>query len=207
MLSLVRGAPAALLPCCVTAVDHNAPMQLKPFSRRMALVRQNRSPLASGAVGGAAGRAGAIWMSGLFWLVAGLSAGYWALQVGGQGHWTSLEGLAPSAPQSDVASVGRALGAASDQPSNAAQASAPPPARLRLLGVVVKGGTVGAALIAVDDQPPRPWRVGSEVLEGLVLQSVDRQGARLGASRSGPSTMVLEMPKSQPDVVQQPLPG
>ncbi|MEZ5701645.1 MAG: type II secretion system protein N [Burkholderiaceae bacterium] len=178
-------------------------MQFKPFSRRVALVRQNRSPLGAGLVAGAAGRSGAIWAGGLLWLVAGLSAGYWALQVGGQGSWTNLEGLAPSAPQGDVASVGRALGAASGEPANADQTTKPPPARLRLLGVVVKGDSVGAALIAVDDQPPRPWRVGSEVLEGLVLQSVDRYGARLGASSSGPSTMELEMPESQPDAAQQ----
>jgi general secretion pathway protein C len=200
------GAPAVMLPSCVTVVDHNAPMQLKPFSRRMALVRQNRSPLGSGVAAGAAGRSGAIWASGLLWLMAGLSAGYWARQAGGQSDWTNLAGLAPSAPQGDVASVARALGASVAEPAGA-QATTPPPARMRLLGVVVKGSAVGAALIAVGDQPPRPWRVGAEVADGLVLQSVDRYGARLGESQSGPATVELEMPKPPADAAQQPAPG
>jgi general secretion pathway protein C len=183
----------ASLPSGVTAVDHNAPMLKRPFSQRMAL-RQNLS--SPGPTGGsrATGRTGAAWAGGLIWLAAGLCAGYWVLQASGQGPWVSLQGLAPSAPQADVATVGRALGSAPDAaaPTEAAPVSA---ARFRLLGVVAQGPVIGAALLAVGDQPPRPWPVGAEVADGLVLQSVDRNGAKLGESRWGETTLELVMPE------------
>lgn len=132
----------------------------------------------------------------MLWLAAGLSAGYWFLQAKGQGDWTPVQGLAPSAPQADPDTVARALGAltVAEQP----MAEPAQLARLQLVGVVAQGRGQGAALIAIDGQPPRPWRVGDVVTEGLVLQSLDRRSARLGESRSGPSNLTLEVP-SQPD--------
>ena len=53
----------------------------------------------------------------------------------------------------------------------------------------------GAALIAVDGQPAKPFRVGAVVVDGeLVLQSLGRREARLGASRGAPTTLTLELP-------------
>ncbi len=56
----------------------------------------------------------------------------------------------------------------------------------------------GAALIAVDGKPARPFRVGTLVEEGLVLQSLEGRRALLGAERGGPSTLTLELPARQP---------
>ena len=173
-------------------VDHNAPMHQRPFSQRLAQ-RVNLSGSAQSMASASAGlRSGATWAAGLLWLAAGLSVGYWFLQVRGQGAWTPVQGLAPSAPQADLESVARALGAVSvaEQPA-AGPASV---ARLQLVGVVAQGRGQGAALIAIDGQPPRPWRVGAEVTDGLVLQSLDGRSARLGETRLGPTTMALEVP-------------
>ncbi len=63
-----------------------------------------------------------------------------------------------------------------------------------LSGVVAANAPDGAALIAVNGQPPRPYRVGASVEGGLVLQSVTRRGARLGASVDGPVTVELSLP-------------
>ena len=63
-----------------------------------------------------------------------------------------------------------------------------------LLGVLAgtaSGG--GAALIAVDGKPARPYRVGAAVEPGMVVQSLSRREARLGASQDGASTMTLEV--------------
>jgi general secretion pathway protein C len=136
--------------------------------------------------------------AGLLWLAAGLSAGYWFLQVKGQGAWTPVQGLAPSAPQADTATVARALGATLSLAPAAAAPSAPV-ARLQLLGVVVQGRQQGAALIAVDGLAARPWRVGAEVADGLVLQSVGRRSIQLGETRSGPTTLELAMPPQPAD--------
>ena len=52
----------------------------------------------------------------------------------------------------------------------------------------------GAALIAVDGQAARPFRLGAEVAAGLVLQVVTAQQVRLGADINGPVSVTLEMP-------------
>lgn len=192
----LRGQTELAVHFGVTAVDHNARMRQKPFSQR--LVQGSRSVGAGQPPAGTVGlRSGPALAAGLLWLAAGLSAGYWFLQARGHGPWMPVQGLAPSAPQADVDSVAEALGAmtVAEQPD-----AAPAPAsRLQLLGVVTQGRQQGAALIAVDGQPPRPWRVGAVVEEGLVLQSVGRRTVQLGETRSGPTTMTLEMPPQPAD--------
>lgn len=132
--------------------------------------------------------------AGVLWLAAGLSAGYWALLAWGRSPVTPVAAVAMAPVGSDAAAVARALGAAA--PVAAAEAPAPvaAAARYRLLGVVDQAGRSGAALIAIDGQPPRPYTVGAALEGGLVLQSVDRLGAKLGASSAGPATVELSLP-------------
>ena len=52
----------------------------------------------------------------------------------------------------------------------------------------------GAALIAVDGRPPKPFAVGSAVEAGLVLQSVEGRRARLGPAPGAPAALTLELP-------------
>ena len=133
--------------------------------------------------------------AGLLWLAAGLSAGYWALLAWGRSPVTPVAAVAMAPVVSDAAAVSRALGAAA--PVAAAEALAPvaAAARYRLLGVVDQAGRNGAALIAIDGQPPRPYTVDAVLEGGLVLQSVGRLGAQLGASSSGPTTLELNLPQ------------
>lgn len=132
--------------------------------------------------------------AGLLWLAAGLSAGYWALLAWGRGPVTPVAAVAMAPAGSDAAAVARALGATA--PAVAADTPAPVAAssRYRLLGVVDQAGRNGAALIAIDSQPPRPYAVGAVLEGGLVLQSVSRLGAQLGASSAGPATVELSLP-------------
>ena len=131
-------------------------------------------------------------MAGLLWLLAGLSGGYWLLHIWGSTAWVSVPAVAPSVPQADVATVARALGASAASLNT--QVVPSPQTRYRLWGMVEQAGQQGAALIAVDDQPPRPVRVGDTVSEDLILQSVDRRVARLGSTRRGPTTLELSLP-------------
>lgn len=134
--------------------------------------------------------------AGLLWSLAGLSAGYWILLAWGRSPVTAVAGALPLGVMSDVSNVARALGAAA--PAAAAPAtSAPAVARYTLLGVVDQPGPPGAALIAIDGQPARPYRVGAALEGGLVLQSVDRRSARLGPAPDGPSTVELSLPAVQ----------
>lgn len=106
---------------------------------------------------------------------------------------------APNAPApSPVAtqSIARLLGA---QPANSTAALAPAPeangGRLKLLGVVAGRTHRGYALISVDGKPARPFGVGSQVTDNLVLKSVAARSAALGLDAKAPASLTLELPK------------
>ena len=50
-------------------------------------------------------------------------------------------------------------------------------------------------MIAIDGKPARPIKVGGEVGEALLLQTVSRSGATLAPRLDGPATVTLELPK------------
>jgi general secretion pathway protein C len=131
--------------------------------------------------------------AGLLWLAAALSAGYWVLQAWGRTPVVPVAAAPLDTGALDTAQVARALGAASAAPSEGLVESAAN-SRYTLLGVIAGSARHGAALIAVDDQPPRPYRVGATVEGGLVLQSVGKNTVRLGPSSSGPATVELAVP-------------
>jgi general secretion pathway protein C len=140
-------------------------------------------------------RRGPALVAGVLWLAAGLSAGYWVLQAMGRSPVTPLAVAAPSSIQVDSLAVARVLGA---QPVSAAAPNAPVATgtQYQLQGVVAANAASGAALIAINGQPPRPYRVGASLEGGLVLQAVSRRSARLGASMNGPATVELTLPES-----------
>jgi general secretion pathway protein C len=99
---------------------------------------------------------------------------------------------AQALPEVDVSAAARTLGAA---PVQAAATSAPTQAsRFQLLGVLTGGPHAGAALMSVDGQTAKPFRVGAVVAEGWVLQSVDGRRVSLGATLNGPASLALELP-------------
>jgi general secretion pathway protein C len=143
-----------------------------------------------------AGRRGPTIAAGLLWLAAGLSAGYWVLLAWGRSPVTPVSAVAPAQVAADSAAVARTLGAVPGAAPTGAVASAAPP-RYNLLGVVAVGNRDGAALIAVDGQPPRPYRVGAQLEGGgLVLQAVTRRVVRLGPSLEAPATIELTLPET-----------
>ncbi len=133
-------------------------------------------------------------LAGLLWLAAGLSAGYWGLQAWGRAPVTPVPASVIAPPVVDAVLLARALGALSTVAPRVEAAPAVV-SRYALQGVVSVGTARGAALIAVDGQPARPFRLGATVTEGLVLQAVTAQQVRLGAAIGGPTAMTLEMPK------------
>jgi general secretion pathway protein C len=94
-------------------------------------------------------------------------------------------------PAADPVAVARLLGAA---PAVASAAPSPTLAsRFTLVGVVASRSHKGAALIAVDGKPAKPFRVGAAVDEGIVLQSVEPRRAVLASSDGSPA-LTLELP-------------
>lgn len=135
------------------------------------------------------------------WTVAGATFVLWALVAASAVYWglklTSRAGSAAAAPialrtpaPADPVAVARLLGASPAAAAPVASLSS----RFALVGVVASKSHKGAALIAVDGRPAKPFRVGAAVDQALVLQSVESRRAILAASADGPPVLTLELP-------------
>jgi len=129
----------------------------------------------------------------LVWGVVAFSAVTWGLRWSATGTSPSNATAAAAAqalPEVDVSAAARSLGAAP------VQAAAGPTlaSRFQLQGVMAGGPDAGAALIAVDGKPAKPYRLGAVVADGLVLQSAQGRRVTLGAAMDGPQTLMLELP-------------
>ena len=127
------------------------------------------------------------------WALAAASAAYWGLRLTARPPGMPAPTAAPAPVAADMQAMARLLGAVTAQMPQAA--AAPVSSRFALVGVLAgqQGGS-GAALIAVDGKPAKPYRVGATVDAGLVLQSLGPRQARLGAGQEGVTTVTLEMP-------------
>lgn len=128
------------------------------------------------------------------WTLAAASLAYWGLRLSAHAPALAVPVASQSVPAPDAQAMARLLGALPVQAQ--AAVAAPVSSRFALIGVLAgreSGG--GAALIAVDGKPARPFRVGAAVDAGLVLQSLGQRRAHLGAAVDGPATVTLEMPQ------------
>ena len=128
------------------------------------------------------------------------SAAYWVLK------WNATAPEAPppetaltSAPQADTRVVARLLGGGQIA-IGAGQAAVPVASatQFKLVGVVDEGRRGGYALIAINDQPAKPYRVGAPVGDQLVLQSVAARSAALAADVQAPASVQLVLPALAP---------
>ena len=130
----------------------------------------------------------------VLWALAGASVVYWGLRLSAPAIGPAPVASAPEQVTADPQALARLLGA------QAVGAAAEPAAASRFVLLGVLAGTQsgdGAALIAVDGKPPKHYRVGAAIEPGLVLQSLGRREARLGASVDGATTLALELPRQK----------
>lgn len=66
--------------------------------------------------------------------------------------------------------------------------------RFSLIGVVARSSGQGSAVISVDGLPPKSYRVGGMVADGVVLHSVGPRKAMLANRVDGAVAQTLEMP-------------
>jgi general secretion pathway protein C len=146
----------------------------------------------------------------LVWLLLAGSVAFWGLRfVKGPSApaSTSVATASPAPvldPQALALGLGAGLARAGSTPLAAsADAGNLQASRFVLSGVVVNqtGPGSGIALIATDGKPPRPYRVGTAVAEGVVLHSVEPGKAMLGASTSEKPQLTLDLPQSRSAVV------
>ncbi len=127
----------------------------------------------------------------LVWGAVAFSAVTWGLRWSATGAAPSnATAAAQTLPEVDATAAARSLGAAPVQAAAAPTLAS----RFQLQGVMAGGPNAGAALIAVDGKPAKPYRVGAVVADGMVLQSVEGRRISVGASMDGPQTLVLELP-------------
>jgi general secretion pathway protein C len=113
------------------------------------------------------------------WALALGSAAFWGLRLSAPSVGAPYPPAAASSTGApDALALGRVLGV---QPDAGAPSAPPAAGRFALVGVLAGSSHAGAALIAVDGQPAKPYRVGSTVVSGYVLQSVAPRRAVLGA--------------------------
>ena len=126
----------------------------------------------------------------LVWGLAAGSAVYWGMKLSSGGRSVPVAPPARSAPPADPAAVARLLGST----PVAAAPVVSPSSRFQLLGVVAEPDGGGAALLAVDGKPPKPYRAGAQVDESLVLRSIEPRRVTLAASMQAPASVTLELP-------------
>jgi general secretion pathway protein C len=127
----------------------------------------------------------------LVWGAVAFSAVTWGLRWSAIGQSPNGQSMAAQTlPELDASASARSLGAAPAQPVAAPTLAS----RFQLLGVLAGDASQGAALIAVDGKPAKPFRVGAVVADGLVLQSAQGRRISLGAAVDAPQTLVLELP-------------
>lgn len=126
------------------------------------------------------------------WAAAGASVVFWGLRLSAPAAGPAVPVAPVTAIVPDAQALARVLGA---QPLAPAAPAVQLSSRFALIGVLsgrASGG--GAALIAVDGKPAKPFRVGATVDEGLVLQTLGPRQAQLGPAVGEPATLTLDMP-------------
>lgn len=138
------------------------------------------------------------WATLLVWALAAAGAVAWALPLVVSPVPVPAGTQVADASAPVQAELSRVLGvdpppSAADLPEEAAPVAES--SRFALVGVVAPrppGARGGVALIAVDGQPPKAFRVGTVVDGDTVLQSVHARGAALGL-RGGPARVSLDL--------------
>lgn len=128
--------------------------------------------------------------------LAALSASFWVLKImqgiSVDSVTTSSPPLPPALP-SDPKALARVLGGGISAATQAA--STPAAINLILQGVIAHGTQRGAALIAVNGKPAKPFSVGAAVDGDWVLQSLSTRSATL---KNTTGERVLELPPLKP---------
>lgn len=128
----------------------------------------------------------------ILWAAAGACVVFWALRLATPAGASMVAVAAPAPVSVDLQALAQVLGAGPALPVAQAPAA---PSRYTLHGLLAgRDSGRGGAVIGVNGQPAKAFAVGAQVDEGLVLQSVGVQEARLGPSRQGEATVTLELP-------------
>jgi general secretion pathway protein C len=154
------------------------------------------------------------WTGFFVWALVAASTAFWGIKI-----FAATRPVPPGAQAPQVVAANgpmeRLFGAVV-VPTIAPPPQHPESERFQLVGVIAPPGATqgGFAVIALDGQPARTWRVGSVVDGNTALLSVSKRGAEFGPP-GGPTAFTLQLPEpaaaetgtlppatSQPDAAQ-----
>jgi len=135
------------------------------------------------------------WTGFFVWALATACAALWGFKI-----FAATRPVPPTAttPAATVVAEGpmvRLFGAPPEAPDDSPPPPPPESDRFQLVGVIApRGGGDGFALVSVDNQPARAWKVGAMVEGSTSLVSVAKRSAGFGPS-GGPASFTLELPE------------
>ncbi len=137
-------------------------------------------------------------MAFILWALTAVSASFWFAKVSGTSRDpVTARTIASDTPAPQTADLARVFGPSGTSSAGATISpglpAADPAARLRLFGVVANRAQSGVALISIDGQPPRPYRVGSALEGGWTLQKVGSRSATLASGDSAAAPVTIEL--------------
>lgn len=140
-------------------------------------------------------------MSWLIWALVGASVVTWGLRFAVRPLPVPAQAAPVDLQRAAQGDVARLLGAGAAAPAPVPAvvvAPAPGSDRIKLIGLMAPAhegarAAQGLALLALDGQPPRTYRVGASIDGAWVLQAVDRRSVSIGPP-GAPAAVVLEMP-------------
>ena len=135
------------------------------------------------------------WTGFFIWALVAASTAFWGIKI-----FAATRPVPPGAqaPQAVAANgpMERLFGAVI-VPTAAAAPSHPESERFQLVGVIAPPNGVaqgGFAIVALDGQPARSWRVGATLDGNTSLLAVSKRGAEFGPS-GGPTAFSLQLPE------------
>ena len=134
------------------------------------------------------------WTGFFIWALVAASTAFWGIKIFAATRPVPSGAQAPRV----VAANGpmeRLFGAV-EVPTVAPPPQHPESERYQLVGVIAPpGATIGGfALISLDGQPARTWRVGAAIDGNTSLLSVSKRGAEFGPA-GGPTAFTLQLPE------------
>ena len=135
------------------------------------------------------------WTGFFIWALVAASTAFWGIKIFAATRPVPLGAVAPQAVTAN-GPMERLFGAVI-VPTVAAAPAHPESERFQLVGVIAPpggGAQGGFAIISLDAQPARTWRVGATVDGNTSLLSVSKRGAEFGP-QGGPAAFTLQLPE------------
>ena len=137
------------------------------------------------------------WTGFFVWALVAACVAFWGLKIFAATHPVPAGALTPVPPVATAGPMVRLFGATA-APEEADDSSPAESDRFQLVGVIApRAGSQGIAIVAVDNQPPKAWRVGAALEGDTTLLGVAKRSAEFGPT-GGPAAFTLELPAPQP---------